>query len=195
MPRFAIVADMNRPNTLLRIVACLICISFAQKSAHAGIQLIRKERKDDSILLYVRFKNRLIQLPERTLYTKILYGNKKEICAVNFHEVTTYNDADIDADIIVQDEGKLRIVTQIWRKIEEKAYARNVLPNWHFDHVDLQVKNIRGNKVYCRFYGASHWKRKECLKYFSLRVTPTKDGIRLRTGQVNWFLQGNFPIN
>jgi len=90
-----------------------------------------------------------IALPIRSLYTVRVFNQAHTLAAINYHETTDYD----GADLVVSNGKKISILQDVLHLIETTAERKKILPVQPWDRIEFTVKSILGNKAHCVFRG------------------------------------------
>jgi hypothetical protein len=115
-----------------------------------------------------------LKFPERTSVTSKISNSEKTIWAVNFHETSNYNDADL---ALCQGDSP-KLLTAISDQLVPLLTKEGLIPNCPWDNQELKISKIEGNKLYGRFFGATHAPLRTFSHDFSVRIEFTPGGAR-----------------
>jgi len=122
--------------------------------------------------------SRLI-LPRRTTYRGIVTNAQRTVWAVNYHDTSNYD----SADIVVVDKGDIYCLPNLLFALSDQLTQAQIIPNLEYDKSHLIVESIGGLSLEVRFYGTSSRRKRSIeahffielrIEQFVLQVSPIK---------------------
>jgi hypothetical protein len=126
-----------------------------------------------------------LSLPERTSVESTVSNADKTIWAINFHETSNYS----DVDLAMCHDHSPQLLVSISNQLVPLIISKGLIPKCRWDNQQLEVKQIVGDVLYCRFFGATHAPLRTFNKSFNVR-------IQQKESQWCWtFIIKNKPAN
>ncbi len=109
-----------------------------------------------------------VDLPSKTSVGSILHNKDKDIWAINFHETSNYN----GAELAICTENEPLVISDIYNQVKAQLYMQKIIPRVNWDRCTLQVLKIENNVIYVSFAGVCVKEEQTIEKAFRLYFNP-----------------------